>query len=174
MFTGSPTDIFWKELFHKVFLRNELGSESNAETAFKMSWAETELSGWSFGYVQWDLGVKKDGKPTNQFGRDVFKDILLNAKDASNNYIVKDLNPFTGRANDSKVLRILESSKIPGGANAGSNSLTIEDITLIDKALKSSYGRSKISSSNDEYLGILLKLSNSIISVPGPDRKSVV
>jgi uncharacterized protein YukE len=76
-FTGTATQIYWKERMFPVLLFNEIGSQS----AYALRWAGTAGSGYSFGYVQWDLA-------TNATARTILRNILENATDAAGQYIV--------------------------------------------------------------------------------------
>ena len=52
-FTGTADQQYWKRKIYEVFLLNELGPNP----AYALRWAGTAGSGYSFGYVQWDLAT---------------------------------------------------------------------------------------------------------------------
>src|SRR5690606_4247423 len=107
----------------EMLLRNELGPYSNGYELVH----STGNSGYSFGGNQMDLSV-------NSNARDVLRDILINARDSSNNLIFADGNQFY---NDHQTA--IESS---GNASA----LTTTEINLINQALSSDYGLAAINS----------------------------
>jgi Ca2+-binding RTX toxin-like protein len=147
-FTGTATEILWKNKFHNLFLLNELGS--GLYSAYELNYAGSK-SGYSFGYAQWDLA-------NNGFGQNLFEDILLNAVDGNGNYIIDDGDPNTSRQNDLLVQTLISLSELTGG-----QSLSSADKSLIGMALSSTYGQSMIDSNYDTYLGDLIAKVDAVI-----------
>jgi len=128
---GACGNISFKMKLISLFTQNELGSTS----PYALSWANTTTSGWSFGVVQYDISAL-------QYARDLFKNILLNAKDASGNYIVEDTDSLTGRIDDAKVADLFQKAQSKNGQG-----LTSDERALIESALQSTQGMSLIDSS---------------------------
>lgn len=163
-FTG---DVTFKEQLIRVLEINEL----NGLSPYSLSWAGTPESGWSFGVVQYDIGAL-------EFARNLFLDVLLNAKDANGNYIVLDSNSSTGRyhldpitgqmiVEDTTVLDLFEKAQTAGGQG-----LTAAEQTLINAALQSSYGVQHIDESYNQYFDTELfpnKVDPVLAMATGPD-----
>ena len=96
IFTGTADQQYWKQKIYEVFLLNELGPNP----AYALRWAGTAGSGYSFGYVQWDLAK-------NPTARTILQNILENATNATEQYIVQDNNPNTERANDNLIISLM-------------------------------------------------------------------
>ena len=151
--TGTPYQIQWKQLIFEVLKKNE----ANESQAYQLSFAGTNKSGYSFGYVQWDLAS------LNPVGRTLLSDILKNATDANGNYIVADNDPLTQRENDALVRSLLNNSQFAGGT-----SLLPSEITLISQALSSAYGTAKIDAETDIELGEILTRVDEAIALADP------
>src|SRR4030095_10576711 len=122
-FNGTDDQKYWKQKMYEVFLLNELGSK----TAYTLSWAGTAGSGYSFGYVQWDLAK-------NSTARTILRNILENATNAAGQYIIEDNDSETGRSNDSLIISLMNTAQQPGA-----HSLSPTQRSLIDQALSSTY-----------------------------------
>jgi len=147
-FTGTAYQITWKQKMHSVFVLNELGPAS----PYVLSYAVLGKSGYSFGYPQWDVA-------NNDAAVVILLDILQNATNASDQYIIQDGDPNTGRNDDALIQTLMSLAVQPGGT-----SLTAAQRSLIDQALSSAYGQNAIDRNYDQYLGdILTHVDNSII-----------
>ena len=91
--TGTAYEIYWKQLIFEVLKKNE----ADESKAYALNWAGTKKSGYSFGYVQWDLAS------TNPTGRNLLLDILMKATDVNGNYLVADIDPQTQREDDTLI-----------------------------------------------------------------------
>jgi len=152
-FTGGDNLTGFKKLVHDVFMKNEL---RNGEGAYELSYAKAGRSGYSFGPVQWDLLQNHEIKKNELFARDLFADILTNAKDSNGNGIID-----TDARNN-----ILNKVATTGF-------LTPNQRNLIKDALSSSYGVQKI---NEAYLTELdtaiTKIDGVINKVSDPENKA--
>ena len=156
-FTGTADQQYWKQKIYEVFLLNELGSNP----AYALRWAGTAGSGYSFGYVQWDLA-------TNSTARTILQNILENATHAAGQYIVEDNDPQTERANDNLVISLMNTAQRPGG-----HSLSPTQRSLIDQALSSAYGRDYIDLQTDVHIGnVLTRVEEAIATVQDPQANA--
>lgn len=122
-----------------------LMKKNESDKAYSLTWAGTAESGWSYGWVQFDLANGPD------IGNDKFWDILQNAKDSNGNKIIpKD-----------QEIPLYNASLSTGGAG-----LTPEQIALIDDALGSAYGRQTIDNATSKHLDNLIAFADSWISKP--------
>ena len=130
-FTG---DVAFKQKLFRVLEQNELSGRS----AYSLGFAtKNSNSGWSFGWVQYDLSTSQDG-------RTLFRNILENAKDANGNFIIDDGDPATTRAND-RTIADLETKARQKSATA----LTPAEQALINAALSSTDGLAIIDAAVD-------------------------
>src|SRR5262245_44753984 len=156
-FTGTADQQYWKQKIYGVFLLNELGPNP----AYALRWAGTAGSGYSFGYVQWDLAK-------NPTARTILGNILENATNATGQYIVQDNNLNTGRTNDTLIISLIDRVRQSGG-----QSLSPTQRSLIDQALSSAYGRDYIDLQTDVHLGeILTRVEEAIATVQDPQANA--
>ena len=117
-------------------------------------------SGYSFGYVQWDLAK-------NPTARTILQNILENATNAAGQYIVEDNNPQTGRPRY-LIISLIDQVNKPGG-----QSLSPTQRSLIDRALSSAYGRDYIDLQTDVHIGnVLTRVEEAIATVQDPQANA--
>jgi hypothetical protein len=133
----------FKKRLHKVFLNNELdGTET---PAYKISHAGTAQSGYSFGFNQMDIA-------NNATAKTILENIIDNAKNSANALIIN--------ATQKTAIKSVWTTK--GSASALSSSQK----TLLDNALQSTYGISKVNSEyNDELDTIIAHIDSVVASV---------
>lgn len=85
-FTGGDNLTGFKKLVNDAFMNNEL---RNGEGAYEISYAKSGRNGYSFGPVQWDL-LKNHDIGYNLTARQLFTDILGNAKNSNGNVIIDE------------------------------------------------------------------------------------
>ena len=140
----------FKHKLHNILLFNELGGEESL--AYRLSHARTSESGYSYGYNQMDIA-------NNQVAKNIFEDILDNAKDADGDLII---------SSETKT-EIKKNWTTKGNASAISNTLK----SKINKALRSSYGKTKIDKLCNEELDKLISHIDTIIaSISDKDDKA--
>jgi hypothetical protein len=149
----------WKEVimatpqyegFKQKLFEAEVINEINgrAYSAYKLSWAKTTTSGWSYGWLQFDLGGPLE------IGKTTFLSILKNAKDTNGTLIIPK----------AQVDGLYEAAQVKGGQN-----LTDVDQSgktqreLIDAALGSAYGIDAIDKATSKHLDNLIKYADSVI-----------
>ena len=155
IFTG---DIAFKNKLFNVLRKNESGSSralGSEDTAYVLTAPGSSNSGWSFGYIQYDLSTG------NADGIKLFTDILLNAVDTNGKYIVDDGDPTTDREHDKKVAELLSKAKLKGGLGV-TGGLTTDDVNGITLALSSTYGKGKIDGSVDDALQKLVEYADAV------------
>ena len=119
--------------------------------AYTLTWAGTAASGWSYGWVQFDLASGPN------IGRDKFENILKSATDSNGNKIIP--------ADQEKTL--FDAAQTKGGTG-----LTSEQITLIDAALSSDYGKTAIDDATSTHLDNLITYADSLITKAPADDKA--
>jgi Ca2+-binding RTX toxin-like protein len=153
IFTG---DITFKNKLFNVLRKNESGTKKalgSEDTAYVLTAPGSTNSGWTFGYIQYDLSTG------NTDGIDLFKDILMNAVDTNGQYIIDDGDPTTDRAHDTKVKELLSKAQLKGGLGV-TGGLTTDDVTSITQALSSTYGKGEIDGSLDAALQKLVEYAD--------------
>jgi hypothetical protein len=131
---------------------------------YQLTWAPGARSGWSFGWMQFDLASG------NSFGLNTFAKVLLEAKDASGNFTIDDGDPHTGRGTPTSIgdVRVRD---LYVRAQLRPNQLTVADIYCINNALESTAGRQIIDDSVDLYLDVLIAWANNAANMtPSHDR----
>ncbi|MCK9395813.1 MAG: hypothetical protein M0Q44_09510, partial [Methylobacter sp.] len=156
-FTGDVT--FKNKLFTLMGLNEASGKTSN--TPYVLSWANTANSGWSFGYIQYDLSTG------NADGNDLFKDILRNAVDSAGNYIIDDGDPTTGRLDDKLVAALCNQAKTKNGQG-----LSSAEQSLISSALSSTYGMREINGNVDGALQKLIDFADKVKVAASPSDQA--
>src|SRR6266480_2567280 len=150
--TWTGDTVFKQKLFN-VISKNEVGGP-NAAAAYQISFADRKSnSGWSFGWLQYDLS----------FGRrvDTFKSILQDAKDANGNFIIDDGDPNTDRLHDNTVIALVGKAK-----QRDMNSLSAADQLLINSALSSAVGHTAIDGAVDADLQDLMLRAQQVANLP--------
>src|SRR5262249_48342077 len=109
-FTGTAEEKAFKNKIHQMLLLNELGGIE--AKAYRLSLANSS-SGYSFGFVQWDLAKN------NRMAWGILFDILQNAtilNDFSfeHEYIVDDNNSSTDRAHDTIIESLRKKARYIG------------------------------------------------------------
>jgi hypothetical protein len=148
-FTGTATQIRRKELVHQALLLNELGYSYSGGTIqpgsfspYQLLHAGTSNSGYSFGYVQWDLRKRTIERET------IFRVILENAKTGGDpSHYVFGLTTDSTVLNQALVDAIVDFvSTSAGDPNALKNQFGTATAALVDKALGSGFGQQTIDS----------------------------
>jgi trimeric autotransporter adhesin len=148
-FTGTPAEIAFKVVLARVLARNELSGSS----PYELFWAGTAASGWTFGPLQYDVAG-------NSTARNLLADILLNAVDASGNYIADDGNPNTGRGTVGNIQDTVVSTLLQHASVTGGGGLSAAERAQINTALASAYGVNAIDSAVDAGLTDLMAFAN--------------
>ncbi len=156
-FTGDVA--FKNRLFTLMGLNEASGKTSN--TPYVLSWANTANSGWSFGYIQYDLSTG------NADGNDLFKKILTNAVDSAGNYIIDDGDSTTGRPDDKLVAALCNQAKIKSGQG-----LSSAEQALISSALSSTYGVTEIDGNVDDALQKLVVFADTVKAAAPPSDQA--
>jgi Ca2+-binding RTX toxin-like protein len=131
-FTGTADVVNFKNELNTLLIANELGGAS----PYKLSFAGSITSGFSYGTAQFDLG-QGDSTVIS-----TFTNILTNARNAQGNLIIPS----------SSVSGYLADAKIKGNVNA----LSPYEKTLINAALSSAYGQTAILAETDLYYDKLI------------------
>lgn len=154
-FAGTADEVRAKSLFSDVLLLNEVGyqiTESGETTPgstspFRLEHAPGGESGYSFGFVQWDLANNIDGP-------DILRDILLKSEDTEGNLIFAEsesllIDQMIGFFENSKGdVDAIENSSVFGTDEQERTALK----QRINNALDSAIGRSTISQAHIEEI----------------------
>jgi hypothetical protein len=141
-FTGTREEIALKQEMFQALVANETKGNQ-----YKITWAGTPTSGWSYGWLQFDLAGGAD------IGKKTFDKII-------------------DRAAQDKIIPSSQAKSIKEGARQlGGKSLTQEQIKLINKAFATKDAQKAIDEATDKHLGNLIREAKSIIKkTPENDR----
>jgi|WetSurMetagenome_2_1015567.scaffolds.fasta_scaffold09303_5 hypothetical protein len=141
-FTGTREEIALKQEMFRALVANETKGNH-----YKITWAGTPTSGWSYGWLQFDLAGGSD------IGKTTFDEIIDQA--VKNKFIPHD-----------QVKSIKDGAKKSGGRG-----LTPEHIKLVNKAFDTKDAQKAIDEATDEHLGDLIREAKAIIKkTPENDR----
>ncbi len=130
-----------------------LMKKNEGTKVYELSWAGTASSGWSFGWVQFDLGAGKAYVST--LARITLKDILINASKGGKLIIPPaDLESLYQKA-----------------LTKGGRGLAVSEKQLVNSALGSAYGIQKIDDATSIHLDNLISNVDSFVnSCPTNDQ----
>jgi hypothetical protein len=141
----------FKQTLYGLMKRNE------SAAPFKLDHA-TDESGWSYGWVQFDLAAGPN------IGKTTFRDILENATWDSAGDGHKKGDKIIPK---DQVDNLCKLAAVRGKTEDEEGTITSEQKQLIESALGSEYGQQQISKATSGHLDNLIKYADSVINKVG-------